>query len=111
MIVLGGAEHMRASLEGRFRGQSAMVITADYRYPIWAYLDGELFLGLGNTFGEHLHGFAWDRLHLSWGIGLRSNNSRDVSFDIMVAFGSNRLDADKFEIERVHFVMGVNQGF
>jgi hypothetical protein len=111
MIVLGGAEHMRASLAGRFRGHSALVITADYRYPIWAYLDGELFLGLGNTFGEHLHGFAWDRMHLSWGIGLRSNNSRDVSFDIMVAFGSNRLDADKFDIERVHFVVGVNQGF
>jgi hypothetical protein len=29
----------------------------------------------------------------------------------MVAFGSNRLDADEFEIERVHFVVGVNQGF
>ena len=111
LAVLGGKEHLRAFLNGRFRGESAAVITAEYRYPIWAYLDGELFVGVGNTFNEHLEGFSWERMYLNWGIGVRTNNSRDVSFDILVAFGSNRLDSDSFEVDRVGFIIGVNQGF
>jgi len=109
--VLGGKEHLRAFLGGRFRGESTAVVTMEYRYPIWAYLDGELFVGLGGPFGNHLEGFSWERTYLNWGIGVRTNNSRDVSFDILVAFGSNRLDSDSLEIDRVGFIIGVNQGF
>lgn len=108
---LGGREHLRAFLGGRFRGESTAVATMEYRYPIWAYLDGELFVGLGGAFGEHLEGFSWERTYLNWGIGVRTNNSRDVSFDILVAFGSKRLDSESFELDRVGFIIGVNQGF
>ena len=66
---------------------------------------------MGNTFDEHLDGFSWERMYLNWGIGVRSNNSRDVSFDILVAFGSNRLDSNSFKVDRVGFIIGVNQGF
>ena len=111
VVVLNNKEHLRAFLGGRFRGESAAVITAEYRYPIWAYLDGELFVGLGNTFDKHLEGFSWERMYLNWGIGVRTNNSRDVSFDILVALGSNRLDSESFKVDRVGFIIGVNQGF
>ncbi len=111
LVQLGGIEYMPAFLDGRFRGASGTLLSLDYRYPIWAYLDGELFVGLGNTFGRHLEGFAWDRLFLNWGLGVRSNHSRDISFDVLLTFGSNRLDADSFEIDRVGFVIGMNQGF
>jgi hypothetical protein len=111
LVTLGGLERMRGFFLGRFRGPSALVLTLDYRYPVWSYLDANAFVSLGNAFEEHLAGFAWDRLHLVWGIGVRSNTSRDVSFDLMLAFGSNRLDAGSFLVDEIHFVVGVNQGF
>lgn len=109
--ALGGLERMRGFREGRMRGASTVVLTFNYRYPIWAYLDANLFVGSGNAFGPYLAGFSFERLRLVGGLGLRSNTSRKVSFDLMLAFGTSPFAADPFGIDDVHFVAGINRGF
>jgi len=115
LIMLGGTEHMRGFLEGRLRGESAVVATLDYRYPVWSLLDANLFMSFGGAFGERFEGFRWDRLFMTWGLGLRTSYSRDSSFEIMVAFGSNQAkewsDGAGYEIDNFRFVFGINHGY
>ena len=113
LIALGGAEHLRGFLGGRFSGYSALVATLDYRYPIHRYFDANIFTSIGNVFDGRLDNLHPKRMVMAWGIGIRSNTSRDVSFDIMVAFGTNQLREwdEEFEIDNVRFLVGINQGF
>ena len=112
-ISLGGAEYMRGFLQGWLRGDSALVLTLDYRYPIWTFLDANLFASIGNVFNGRFEDIHIERMMMCWGIGLRTNTSRDVSFDIMLAFGTNQIgiwDTD-FRVNHVRAVFGINQGF
>lgn len=111
LISLGGDRYLRGYLPGRLLGQSAIVASVNYRYPVWSFIDADLFFGAGNVFQERFKDFDFDRLLLNWGLGLRTNAARDSSFDILIAFGSNRLDEDKFRVDNVRFSVGLNHGF
>ena len=111
LFTLGGAEYMRGFLFGRLRGNSAFVLTANYRYPVWSFLDAELFTSLGNVFGERFAGFDPRHMFLNWGLGLKTNNSRETSFDILLGFGTNRLDSATIELDSIRFTVGLNHGF
>ena len=108
-VSLGGTELMRGFLEGRLVGRSAAVATFEYRWPVWIWLDGTLHAAVGNVFGEHLDGFDPDLLRLSFGVGFRTVQSRDHSFDVLLAFGSEPFD--NFEISSVRFLFGTTRGF
>jgi hypothetical protein len=112
-ISLGGPEHLRGFLEGWLRGDSALVVTADYRYPIWSFLDANIFASLGNVFPGRFEKLHVKRLVLNWGIGFRSNTSREVSFDFLVGFGTNRIELwdEDFNVDHVRVIFGINQGF
>ena len=112
-IALGGAEYMRGFLAGWLRGDSALVFTLDYRYPIWTFLDANLFVSMGNVFSARFSDVHIQKMIMCWGVGLRSNTSRDVSFDILLAFGTNQMGIwwDDFRINHVRVVFGINQGF
>ena len=69
------------------------------------------WLSIGNTFDGRLERFHIKRMFMSWGIGLRSNTSREVSLDMLLAFGTSRFDADDFAVDNVRVVFGINQGF
>jgi hypothetical protein len=110
--ALGGNERMRGFFDRRFIGQSVVDATLAFRYPVWAILDGTVFVGLGNAFDRHLEGFALDKLFLNWGFGLGSSTDRYTSFEILIAFGSNRIDSEDLDpAATVRFVFGVNFGF
>jgi hypothetical protein len=109
---LGGRELMRGFLTGRFRDRSAAVATLQYRYPVWSFLDAELFSGVGNVFPGHLQGLRPSRLYLDYGAGLRTTFSREASFVLTVAFGSRRFDDPEFRaIDAIRVLFGVNHGF
>ncbi len=108
--TLGGFETMQGWYWGRFRGESAAVMTASYRYPIWYYLDGMLFAEVGNTFGRNFDGFDFRHLYGSAGLGFRTTGDRDLSFHGLLAFGSSRFD-EPFEVRSVHVAFGINRGF
>jgi hypothetical protein len=90
--------------------RSAAVALLEYQWPIWVWMDGALHYGVGNVFGEHLEGFEISLLRQSFGLGLRSNGSRDHVFEILLAFGSDTFD-DGGEVDHVRFVFGASSGF
>ena len=88
-----------------------MVATVCYRYPIWTFLDGNLFYEVGNAFDEHLRDFRFERLRTSFGAGVRSSASRDVAFNAMVALGTTPLGSPRYRVDQVRIVFGTNWGF
>jgi hypothetical protein len=108
-VSLGGTELMRGFLEGRLIGRSAVVATFEYRWPVWIWLDGTFHAAVGNVFGEHLDGFDPDLLRLSFGVGFRTVQSRDHSFDVLLAFGSEPFE--NFEISSARLLFGTTRGF
>lgn len=107
---LGGPELMRGFYEGRYRGESAVVTTLQYTYPIWVFLDGFLFADVGNVFGEHFDGFDVEKMVGSFGFGFRSNDDRDVAFNLLFGLGTTQIEED-FEIESFRFLIGTTRGF
>lgn len=111
LVNLGGLELMRGFLGGRFRGMGAIEVTGDYRYPIHHLVDANLFVSMGNTSEAHLDGLSLSKMYLSWGLGVRTNTRRNTSFDLLLGFGSSRLDSGSFAVDSVHLTAGINQGF
>jgi hypothetical protein len=109
LVELGGTELMRGFVAGRLLGRSAAVATFEYRWPVWIWLDGTLHAAVGNVFCAHLAGFDPDLLRLSFGAGFRTVQSRDHSFDVLLAFGSEPFD--RFSITSLRILLGTTRGF
>jgi hypothetical protein len=71
LISPSGSSGMRGFLEGRFRGESGLLATAEYRYYIGANLDASLFTDLGTVAGPRFSGLRADRWFPDFGVGLR----------------------------------------
>jgi len=71
LISPSGVAGMRGFPDGRFRGESGLVGTAEYRWYISSYLDASLFTDLGTVAGHAFSGLSWDRWFPSFGVGLR----------------------------------------
>jgi hypothetical protein len=77
---------------GRLVDRSAAVATLQYRWPIWAYLDGTLQLATGNVFGEHLDDLKPSLLRLSGALGIESNAISENAIHLLVGIGSETFD-------------------
>lgn len=71
LISPSGAAGMRGFPEGRFRGESGLVGTAEYRWYVASYLDASVFTDLGTVAGRQFAGISWDRWFPTFGIGFR----------------------------------------
>jgi hypothetical protein len=109
-VSLGGVRPMRGFLEGRLVDRSALVALAEYRWPVWVWVDGVLHYAVGNVFGPRLQGFRAALLRQSFGLGLRANSSRDHAFELLVAFGTRTFE-DGGGVENVRVVLGATSGF
>jgi hypothetical protein len=110
--TIGGNELLRGFYSGRFRNQGVFAATLQYRYPIWIYVDSEIFAGVGNAFPGHLQGLGPGTLYLSYGCGLRTTFSREVSFIATAAAGTRRFDDPSFRtLDTTRFVFGAIHGF
>jgi Omp85 superfamily domain len=107
---LGGNGSMRGFLEGRLIDRSATAATLEYQWPVWVWLDGTLHYAVGDVFGPQFEGFRAELLRQSFGLGLRSNSSRDHAFEALLAFGTHTFK-DGAEIENIRFVLGATSGF
>ena len=86
-----GPFEMSGFTPGLLRGESSFVATFEYRYPIWVLLDGSVHLSAGNVFGPSLDGFAFERLRMSFGLGMRSSD-RDNPLTVLLAFGTQTFE-------------------
>jgi len=67
---LGGSKNLRGFPSGRLVDRSAIAAMVRYRWPLAAWLDGTLYAGTGNVFGEHLDGLDVSLLRGSFGLGV-----------------------------------------
>jgi hemolysin activation/secretion protein len=73
LIVPSGYAGMRGFPDGRFRGGTGVVATAEYRWYIAARWDASLFTDVGTvTQGQSFADFRGDRWFPNFGLGLRN---------------------------------------
>ncbi len=102
---------LRGFLPGRLLGTSAISATLEYRWPIWAFLDGTMQAAVGNVFEEpHLEDFDPELLRFSFVGGVRTSNHRDHSFNLLVGFGTDPF-IDGGAPASFRFLIGGTTGF
>jgi hypothetical protein len=85
--TLGGPEDLRGFREQRFRGHSSFLATAEYRWPIWMWLDGVIFVDYGGVMGSWYANFDGRHLQPDVGGGLRVRSSGRFHMRVQVAYG------------------------
>jgi Omp85 superfamily domain len=110
LVSLGGSRPLRGFLARRLLGRSSAVGQIDYSWPIWVFLDGVVHYAVGNVFGERLSGFDVEKMRQSFGFGLRANSSRDHSFELLFAGGTDTFERGA-DLESFRFVFGSTAGF
>jgi hypothetical protein len=110
LVTLGGPGMMPGFRAGRLYGESALVATLRYSWPIWVWLNGSLQAATGNVFGEHFDGASLERSRLSTAIGIESSGSRDSVFQALIGFGTETFETGA-EIDSIRVVLGARSGF
>ena len=81
---LGGSERLRGYRSNRFRDEGALLLTAEYRWPVWDNLDAVLFAEAGRVFDGY-EGLALDALHASYGGGFHLVTGSKLAFRLELA--------------------------
>jgi hypothetical protein len=71
LVIPSGFIDMRGFATGRWRGESGLFASAEYRWYIAANLDATLFADVGTVAGPRFSNVDWDRWHPSFGFGFR----------------------------------------
>ena len=98
LFVPSGQFGMRGFVDGRFRGLSGIVGTAEYRWYIAADFDATLFVDTGTAAGARFAGLEASNLFWTYGVGLRHVSPTDEYWLAAVADG-------------VQFTYAPNDGF
>ncbi len=86
-------ELMKGFRPGRLVGRSATAVTLEYRWPVWAFLDGVIQNAVGNVWDEyHFEDFEPELLRYSFLAGIRSTNHRDHSFNLLFGVGTETFE-------------------
>jgi hypothetical protein len=71
LVMVSGNNGMRGFPDGRFRGPSGLVATAEYRWYVGQYVDASLFSDVGTVAGPNFSELSRARWFPSFGVGLR----------------------------------------
>ncbi len=72
METLGGAKDIRGFREYRFRDTRNLLVSAEYRWEVWNYVDFSFFFDAGKVFNDSSE-FNFDRMHTGYGFGVRAH--------------------------------------
>lgn len=81
---LGGAERLRGYRANRFREEGALLLTAEYRWPVWKNLDAVLFTEAGQVFDDY-GALGLRRFHASYGGGFHLVTNGETAFRFELA--------------------------
>ncbi|MCC6554380.1 MAG: hypothetical protein IT372_15470 [Polyangiaceae bacterium] len=110
LAALGGDRPMRGFRAGRLLGESSIAATLEHRHPIWSFIDGSAQIAIGNVFGHHLEDFDPELLRLSFTLGVRTNGSRDQSFDVLLGSATETFEQGA-ALQDLRFLLGATRGF
>ena len=108
LAMLGWQNH-HGFIWGRFRGDSALLLEAQYRYPIAYYVDALWTASAGNVFGERFRGFDVGALTSSLGFGLRTRRAGFAPIELIFALGSTRFE-ERFTFDSLRVYFGTTEG-
>jgi hypothetical protein len=91
-------------------GRSVATAGIAYTWPVWALVDGQARVSVGNAFGEHLEGFAPAKLRLSADVGLTTISMRTAGLQLIVGAGTETFEQGA-RITSVRFAIGSRRGF
>jgi hypothetical protein len=110
LAQLGGDDTMSGFLRGWMNGRSVVTGGVAYTWPVWTWLDGQVRVSLGNAFGEHLSGFAFEKLRLSVDVGVTTVFARDTGLQLIVGAGTETFEQGA-RITSVRLSIGTRRGF
>ena len=84
METIGGAASLRGYREYRFRDARNLLLSAEYRWEVWTYMDLALFYDAGKVF-EDAGDMDFEQMHSGYGFGMRVRVPEDVFFNIDLA--------------------------
>ena len=85
---IGGSSNMRGYAADRYRDSAAVLLQADYRFPLYRKLKGALFAGIGNVGEDIPSALSRGGVKFAGGGGLRfqAGPTPDTSFRLDFAF-------------------------
>jgi outer membrane protein assembly factor BamA len=89
LVVLGGPDDFRGFRLGAFRDSSSVLMGAEFRWPVWMWMDAAIFTEYGGVFSSHWSNFTFDNMHPDIGFGLRVRTERSFIMRFDVAYGWN----------------------
>jgi hypothetical protein len=101
---------IRGFTPGRLLGESSVVATLEYSWPIWSFVDATMQAQVGNVFARNFEDFDFERLRFSFVGGFRSPNHRDHALNLLVGFGTAPFVLGG-EPDSLRFLIGGTTGF
>lgn len=87
LIPLAGTRSLRGFPGNRFRSQGALLLTAEYRYPVWSFLDMVLFVDNGQPF-KNYSDLSFGNFYTSYGFGFHLLSKSGFAFRSEFAFSN-----------------------
>jgi hypothetical protein len=87
LATLGGPEDLRGFRVQEFRDFSSLLGTAEYRFPLLAWVDTSIFADYGGVFGEKYQGFGASRMQPDVGFGFRLHTRDRFYIKLQFAYG------------------------
>jgi outer membrane protein assembly factor BamA len=87
LATLGGPDSLRGFRLGRFRDYSTLLVSAEYRWPIWMWADAMLFVDYGGAAGRLYSGLDGGKLYPAVGGGIRVRTSEHVMARAQLGYG------------------------
>ncbi|MCU1282536.1 MAG: outer membrane protein assembly complex, YaeT protein [bacterium] len=85
--TLGGPDDLRGFRFQDFRDYTSFYATAEYRWPLWMWVDGALFVDYGGVFGRGYAGFGARRMQPDVGVGMHVVTRGNFHFRAQLGYG------------------------
>jgi hypothetical protein len=85
--TLGGPDNLRGFRTDIFRGQTSFIVTGEYRFPVWMWMDAVIFADYGGVLGQWYAGFGRHQLQPDLGVGLRMFGRDHFWLRVQLAYG------------------------
>ena len=99
MPVLGGGQRLRGYRRGFFRGEGSLLLSAEYRYPIWDTWNAFLFWDEGQVF-ERYGDLEAGRFQYSFGAGVSVRTESAFLFGLRIARSEEEKALTGFSLEK-----------
>lgn len=97
--ALGGSQRLRGYHRGSLRGQGALLLSAEYRYPIWDTWNAFLFWDEGQVFDKYGQ-VEPGRFHSAYGAGVVLRTSRTLILSLRLGHSNREKALTGFSLEQ-----------